>query len=127
MHDGRTWNGMHYRLVFLNYCSSDTKIVSAELVNYGILQSNLNFVSPIANIEDFKKCESVGGAEANTFNAESHIKELENGFSIFNLTLSDWTLCQVANKVLVNNRIVTLLNILMWAVQIIRSIYMSRK
>ena len=111
IYDGWTWNGIHYLGVFLNYCTRATRIVRAVLVNYDIVQSTLTSVSPIDNIDDSKECESVGRAEANTFNAESHIKQLENVFSIFNLNPSDWTLCQVGDNVSVNKRIATLLNI----------------
>lgn len=99
MHDGWSTNGSHYLGVFAVFMKQVKSIEKGNEVVRDELCMPLLSLSPIAKRDAEGEVES---GYAITFDAESHIRQLEHVFHYFHVDVHVWAVCQIADSCSLN-------------------------
>lgn len=95
MHDGWSTNGTHYLGVFAVFMKQVKAFENGKEVVRDALCMPLLSLSPIAKRDAEGEVES---GYAITFDAESHIRQLEHVFHYFHVNVHDWAVCQIGDS-----------------------------
>lgn len=113
LHDGWTCGGIHYIGLFASYINNTDTAGMSGMVPSESVQLSLLSCSPMAqareNSEGEESEELLG--EAVEFTARTHVAHMKEMFRYYDLDITKWAVCQVADNCSVNKKIATLLNI----------------
>eukprot|EP00171_Calliarthron_tuberculosum_P000144 IDg144t1 len=101
VHDGWTKNSMHYFGVFASF------IRKVKVVKHGVQHDVEEHVTPLLSISPLAKYnadDSRADDEATEFDADTHVKHLEEVFGYFNQEVHDWAVCSIADNCAMNKR-----------------------
>lgn len=110
VHDGWTSSGIHYYGVFASFMHK------IQVVRNGVIEVKEEWVMPLISVSPLAKnsesdCESDNDAEATSFDAETHVRQLEDVFEFYNTNVYDWVLCSIADNCQVNKVIARKLSV----------------
>eukprot|EP00171_Calliarthron_tuberculosum_P002931 IDg2931t1 len=108
VHDGWTSNGTHYFAVFASFMRRVQVVRDGSLITVDEHCMPLLGVSPLAKKESTEDS-SVG--EAESFDADTHIRYLDEIFKFYSQDVYKWTTCSIADNCAVNKRLAFLLNV----------------
>ena len=108
VHDGWSNAGMHYFGVFASFMRKIKVVRNGESTEVEELCLPLLSVSPMAKVQQDG---TLNAEEAETFDAEIHLRHLEETFKYYEQDVRRWAVCSIADNCPVNKRIASLLNI----------------
>eukprot|EP00171_Calliarthron_tuberculosum_P022214 IDg22214t1 len=102
IHDGWSSNGTHFFGVFASFMRD------VPVLRNGISQIEQELCLPLLSVSPLPCSESdenTSKEEAESFNAESHLRHLQLAFEYFEQDVHKWVLCSISDNCAVNKRL----------------------